>query len=237
VAGIDDRREHRDGDGMLTRRLHALRSAPADGGMTLIELMVGMGLMTIIGAMGVNFIVSATSQASRTLDASFATANGRTAMTTVVSELRLADTPTAQAGYPTGRFQTMTAGSIVFYANLATTARAGSASRNPPAMVSISATGGKLVQKVYWPKSTTVPADYTTNYATTPSSTNVLLNTLGNTDVFTYCTTATDPATTCTPTTVGESVASVGIKLVMPGLNGETTQTLQSTVAITGAVS
>jgi Tfp pilus assembly protein PilW len=222
---------------MLTRRLQALRAAPRDAGVTLTELMVGMGLMTIIGIMGVNFVVSASSQTSRTLDASFATANGRTAMSTIVSELRLADTPTAQAGYPTGRFQTMAPGSIVFYANLATTARTGSATRNPPAMVSISATGGKLVQKLYWPKSATIPSDYTTNYATTPSSTNVLLNTLGNVDVFTYCTTATDPATTCTSTTVGESVASVGIKLVMPGLTGETTQTLQSTVAITGAVS
>jgi hypothetical protein len=108
-------------------------------------------------------------------------------------------------------------------------------------MVSISATGGKLVQKLYWPKSATIPADYTTNYATTPSSTSVLLATLGNTDIFTYCTSETDPATTCTtPTagsTAGETVASVAIKLVMPGLNGETSQTLQSTVAITGAVS
>jgi hypothetical protein len=193
--------------------------------------------MSIVGAMATTFFIGMNKQTSVTGDAGFATANGRTAMTTIAAELRLADTPTAQAGYPTGRFATTTAATTTFYANLSTAARTGSASRTAPAKVVISATGGQLVQYVYWPKSATVPTDYTTNYTTTPSSTTVLVTNLTNTDVFTYCTTATDPEVSCTATTDGGSVASVGIKLVIGGRRGEATQTLQSTIAITGAVS
>jgi hypothetical protein len=198
---------------------------------------VGMSLMTIVGAVGLSFFLGMNSASSRTTNASFTTASARVAMSSIAGALRLADTPTAQAGYPTGRFETVTASSIVFYSNLSSATRTGATSRSAPAKIAISVISGQLVEKIYWPKSPTIPATYSTNYNATPTTTTVLVDKLGNTSVFTYCTAATDPAVSCTATSSGDSVASVGITLVLPGLNGETSQTLQSTVAVTGAVS
>ena len=79
--------------------------------------------------------------------------------------------------------------------------------------------------------------------STTPTSTVTLLRSVANpvltpaVPVFTYCTTATDPATTCTAATNANSVAAVGIELVVAGKNGTTMQRVRSLVAITGAVS
>jgi Tfp pilus assembly protein PilW len=207
----------------------------SDRGATLVELLVGMGLMTIIGGLSVSFFVSASRQSSRTADATLATAQGRVAMTGITAALQLADSPTDQAGYPTARFQTITAATLVFYSNTNAN-RSGSTSRSAPAKISLAATGGKLVEKLYLPVAA-FPTDYTTNYSSTPTSTRILVNKLANTDVFTYCTAATDPATTCTAATDPATISTVGVKLVLPGLAGQTMQTLQSTVAITGAVS
>jgi type II secretory pathway pseudopilin PulG len=231
---------------MLTRRWRELRTQPRDAGMTLTELLVGMGLMTIIGGMCVSFFAAMLTQTSRTTDASFTTANARTAMRTITTALQLADTPTSQPGYSTDRFVTITATSVTFYSNVTDNRPApasGSAppNRTAPAEVVVQVTGGELLESTYEPVTPTsacpAPGGYQANYSCSHVSTVVLLSKLGNSDVFTYCTDATDPSVSCTPATTGASVAAVGVKLVIPGLSGETAQTMQSTVSITGALS
>ncbi len=217
---------------MLTA-LRAVRRS--DSGMTLIELLVGAGLMVIIGGMSAMFFVSAGRQTNRTANESFATAQARVAITAVTTALQVADTPTNQAGYAIGRFATTTPSTLVFYTNTNAN-RVGSDARSAPTMISFAAAGGQLVEQVYAPIAP-YPSDYTTNYPATPTTSRVIVSKLGNTDVFTYCTGQTDPASSCTAATDPTTIASVGVKLVLTGLPGETAQTLQSTIAITGAVS
>jgi type II secretory pathway pseudopilin PulG len=206
--------------------------------MSLTELLVSMTLMIIVGTIAVSFFVSSSKSASRASDASLATAQARTAMGAVTTLIRLADTPTAQAGFSTNRFENgFTAAQVTFYSN-ANNNRPGSGSRGAPDKVVLTATSTQLIEKLYPPKSATVPADYTQNYNSTPATTRVLVDGLGSTSVFTYCA-VYDPVTTAcaTPATTGATVAGVTVTLTVTGLRGDTTQTLTSTVGVTGALS
>lgn len=206
-----------------------------DVGTTLVEIMVVMTLMTVIGAMVTGFFVGANRATSRAADDSTTTANSRAVMTAITAMLRLADSPTTQAGFPTGRFATFTASSVVFYSNVNAN-RSGSSMRSAPTKVSLTAAGTKLTEKLYAPINP-YPTDYTTNYPSTPSSSRVLLANLGNTNLFSYCTAVYDAAGNCTAATTAGSIASVTVTLTLTGLPGETTQVVTSTVGVTGALS
>lgn len=208
----------------------------ADAGVTLIETLVVTALMTVVGAMATAFFVGSNRATTAAMDTSTTTANGRTTMSALTQALRLADSPTQQAGYPTARFTTVSASSVVFYSNV-NSDRTGSTSRSAPTKVSFTASGTKLTELLYAPL-TPYPSDYTTNYPSTPTTTKVLLNNLGSTNVFSYCSATIDVTTgACTATTAGGSVASVTVNLTLTGLPGEATQSLTSTVGITGALS
>jgi type II secretory pathway pseudopilin PulG len=228
-----------------------LTAKPADdAGMTLAELLVGMGLLLIVATLTTTFFVGQSKQTGRTIDASFATAGGRTTLTQIASALRLADTPTAEPGYPTGRFLTASPTQLVFFSNIAPN-RSGSSERTPPTKIDIHISGSSLVEQDYAPIHvyTTYPQNYdstyTANYPTTPTVTNVLLSSLTNTSsVFTFCapptTSSTCPAlpTDAHGAVVAASlgdVAAVTTTLVLPDPAGKNPQTFQTTVSITGA--
>lgn len=220
---------------MLSRARRSTTVLNRDAGVSLLELMVSIGLMAVAGAMAIPFFVTGTKLTSTTSDASIATANVRAVLSSVVGLLQLADTPSANAGYSTDRFQTITPSSVSFYTN-ANGNRSGSTSRSAPLKVVLTASGVKLTQYLYRPISPN-PTDYTTNYPTTPTSTVVLLSNLGGTSVFTYCSALVDTNGNCVPATTGGSVAYVTVTFVVTGFPGEKPQTLTSTVGVTGATS
>jgi Tfp pilus assembly protein PilW len=216
------------------RRLRARRAG--DEGITMMELVVAMSLMSIVGAMALTFFVGSTRATTRTSDDSTTTANGRTTLAIMAQALRLADTPTANAGYATARFTTITANSVVFYSNI-NADRTGSTSRSAPTKVAFTASGTALTEQT-WAPLTQYPSSYTTNYAATPTSSTVLLTDLAATSVFSYYTSTLNATTgTFTTATTTTSVASVAMSLTLTGLTGEANQTVTSTVGITGAFS
>jgi Tfp pilus assembly protein FimT len=223
---------------VLRRRWRELRQAPTDAGVSLVELLVSMGLMTLVGGLALTYFVSSGTTTSRTTDTSFAAAQARTAMSAVTTLLRLADSPTSQAGYSASRFENgFTAAQATFYSNVNNNRATQTTVRGAPAKVVLTATGAQLIEKLYNPLSSTVPADYTTNYSATPTSTRVLANDLANTSVFSYCAVLDTAASTClTPATTGDTVAAVTVVLTISGKRG-TTQILGSTIGITGALS
>jgi hypothetical protein len=216
--------------------------------MTLAELLVGMGLLLTVATLTTLYFVSQNTQTTRTLNASFATSGARTALTTIATELRLADTPTAEPGYPTGRFVTASPTQVVFYSNVSVN-RTSSTVRTPPTKIDIHVSGTKLIEQDYRPLHayTTYPTNYDStynlatdgNYPNTPSVTTVLVPRLSNTStVFTYCASPTASAAcpAITATDLG-TVASVGVLLTVLDQTGNNPQSLQTTVAITGAFS
>lgn len=206
----------------------------SDSGITLVELAVVMGLMLVVGLMSMTFFVNGNRVTNAASDLSYTTGSARAALSSITSTIRLADTPTSSAGYSTARFTTIAPNNVVFYSNTDDN-RTGSLSRSAPAKISFLASGTKLTEYVYQPL-TPFPADYTTNYPSTPTTTTVLVDNLANTSVFTY--NAIDPNTGgFTTATTGTSVASVTVTLVLNGLRGEASQTLTSTAGITGALS
>jgi type II secretory pathway pseudopilin PulG len=222
---------------MLSRRLRELREMGTDSGVSLTELLVAMGLMTTVGAMALAYFVSSSASSSRTTNETLTATQLRTAMSAVTTLFRLADTPTAQAGFPTNRFDQITAAQVTFYSNVNNN-RVASAARTAPAKIVLTATSTQLIEKYFLPLAATVPADYTQNYGATASSTRVLVDSLSNTSAFTYCAVLNPDARTCkTPATTGDTVAAVTVSLKSTGLRGESPQYLTSTIGITGALS
>jgi type II secretory pathway component PulJ len=219
----------------VRRRLTLRGRRQVDAGITLMELMVTMSLMSVIGAMSVAFFVGSNRATSATADSSTTTANARTVMSSITQLIALADSPTTQAGYATGRFETITSSTLTFYSNTDAN-RGGSAARTAPTKVTLLATGTNLTEKLYAPI-TSYPTDYTTNYSSTPASIRVLLTNLGGTNLFTYCSAVLDASGNCVAATVGTAVASVAVTFVLTGKPGQSSQTLTSTVSITGALS
>ena len=172
-------------------------------------------------------------------------------MNQVATVLRLADTPTARPGYSTSRFlyptnpttgkpaTQLSPTEIVFFANISSSDRSGTAVRTPPTMFDIKLASGVLTEYQYAPSSTSYGTsyDWTTNYPSSPTTTTVLLSNVSNTNVFTYCSAATDQSRSCTAATTPDAVALVQVTLTVTALRGNAAQTVQSAVAITGAVS
>ncbi len=222
---------------MLTRLRDEARRRRAllgdEAGLTLAELIVTMSLMSIVGAMSLFFVVDMNQQADRTRVASVSVSDSRTALAAFTQAVQFADSPTAQPGSATGRFESIAANKIVFYSNGVN--RSGAAVRTAPNKVVFSMTGGSFVQEVYAPKVAT-PADYTTNYNTTPTVRRTLIATVRSTSAFTFCSSAADAAGNCVTTTSPTAVAAVGLSLVVPGPSGQPDQSYSATATITGAL-
>ncbi|WP_375488674.1 type II secretion system protein J [uncultured Jatrophihabitans sp.] len=204
-----------------------------DAGMTLVEVIVGMTLLSVVGAVAVSFFIGTEAQANRVTEQSLVGATARTAVAQVTKLLQVADTPTASPGDATNRFVNMTATDVTFYANIAATNRSGTALRGAPTKVDIQLTNGTLFQYLYAPQGSIAPA----TYPTTATSKTALVSGVTNSTVFTYCSDATDPSSSCTVTTNAASVSLVQITLTVQGARGTNAQVVQSGVAITGAVS
>lgn len=194
----------------------------SDAGVTLIELVVGMTLMSIVGAIALNFFLGTTTQSNRVAEQSLVGASARAAMTQIAQTLQVADSPTA-AGSSVGRFVTITPTDLAFYSNISASSRAATASRTVPSEVEFTLTNGTLWESI-------TPA------GTNQPSKNVLVSGVSNTAVFSYCSDATDPSVSCTTTANAASVAMVQVTITVQGLRGTTPQTVQSGIAIDGGV-
>jgi type II secretory pathway component PulJ len=103
---------------MSARLIGRLRErAAGDAGMTLTELLVAMGLSTIIGAMTVTMFVQMASSTNATTDRTISSASVRNAVQAWTGYLRVADGTTA--GSRTNRVEWLGPNDILFYADLA----------------------------------------------------------------------------------------------------------------------
>lgn len=195
-----------------------------DAGVTLIELVVSMTLMTLVGAMSLTFFVGSSRSTERTTADSQNVAQARFALSTVIDLLRLADSPTSPGG--TDRFVSVSATGVTFYSN-DNGNRSGTGPRTAPEKVLLDLTGNRLVEKDYAP---TTPGGATSTYPSTATATRILVTALATGSAFAY----TDDQ--ANPTTSPASVAAVTVTLVVPAVPGGESQTLVSTAAITGAL-
>jgi hypothetical protein len=141
------------------RRRQMMRRDRADLGVSLIELVVAMGLMTVIGAMTLAFFISMNTADSRTVDANISTAGARNALETWTRLLTVADS-SQTAALGTGRFQQITPTTAIFYANMNSNRASTSAARTAPTKVFLSLEGGQLVERDYAPLSSIAPSTY-----------------------------------------------------------------------------
>lgn len=147
---------------MLTRRTHHHRPAPrvgADAGVTLIELMVGMVLAMIVGALTLSFFLTMDRASNDTVDSNVTTASARNVIEAWTRLLSLADSPQT-AGDSAGRFEQITPTSVVFYANMNNNRSSTSGVRTAPTKVSLSLENGDLVERDYAPQSQLAPSTY-----------------------------------------------------------------------------
>lgn len=100
---------------MLTARLRRLRAD--DRGVSLTELMVAMGITTIIGTVAVFFFVGASRTGYKTVLTNQNTGDARVTLDSWTAMLRVAGW--LDTGAQTDRFEEITPTKIVFYANLA----------------------------------------------------------------------------------------------------------------------
>lgn len=145
----------------MLSRVRSMPAAHRDAGYSLIELLVGMGLLMIVGGLATVFFVTSSTQAGRAADQAADNSDARSALDTIADELRLADTPTARAGDSTSRFEVITATRVMFYANVDPTSRSSSFGRTPPSLIELVLTDNRIIERVYAP---------TVKYATAPSS-------------------------------------------------------------------
>ena len=124
-----------------------------DDGVTLVELVVGMVLMTIVGAAALSFFVGTTHADSATQDRTIATSQARNALSSWTELLRVADS-SSNAGTNQDRFEKIGPTDAIFYADLATrnsAANPASNDTNAPTKIWLSLSGGKLIEKRYHP--------------------------------------------------------------------------------------
>jgi Tfp pilus assembly protein PilV len=153
---------------MLTPGAHHRRRwqvAAPDAGVSLIELVVAMTLMTVVGTLTLTFFITMNSADRKTVDANIATASARNALESWTRLLSLADSKQG-AGSGAGRFEQITPTGAVFYANVNNRATATSA-RTAPTKIFLSleaaanaADGQQLVERDYAPISSVAPSTY-----------------------------------------------------------------------------
>lgn len=131
---------------LLARRRRRSRTTD-DAGVTLIEVVVAMGLSTILGTAALLFFTAANDSAASSLDRSVSSAQARTALQSWTSYLRVSDGPAA--GNPSHRFEWITPTSTLFYADLGN--RSGATVAGAPRMVWLryDATTSQLVEEQF----------------------------------------------------------------------------------------
>jgi hypothetical protein len=136
-----------------------------ESGVSLVELVVAMTLMTVIGGMTLTFFVSADAADTRTIDGNVSTAGARNVLESWSRLLSLADSP--QTAGASGRFQQITPTSAIFYANVNTNRATSSGARTAPTKVFLSLESGQLIERSYAPNSATAPSTYPSSPTTT----------------------------------------------------------------------
>lgn len=101
---------------MILSRMRRRLQIRRDAGVTLAELVVTMGLSTLIGAMTLSLFLSISSSATATTDRTVNSAAARTAIQAWTAYLRVADGPTA--GVRASRIEWLTKSDMLFYADL-----------------------------------------------------------------------------------------------------------------------
>jgi hypothetical protein len=153
------------------RHMRIRHHAGDDKGVSLIELVVSMVLMTVIGTMTLTFFVSMNSADTKTVDTNIGTGGARTVLEAWTRMLTLADSPTS-AGISSGRFQQITPTTAIFYSNMNVNRATSTGVRTAPMKVFLSLENGQLVERDYAPLSSTAPS----SYPGSPTRTRYLLN-------------------------------------------------------------
>ena len=100
---------------LILERLRAARRT-GDRGVTLTELIVAMGLFTLIGAMSLGLFLSINSSSASTVDRTFSSASARNGIQAWTAYLRVADGITA--GVKTNRIEWLAGNDMLFYADI-----------------------------------------------------------------------------------------------------------------------
>jgi hypothetical protein len=132
----------------MLNRLHRIRHENADAGITLMELIVSMALMTICGTMTLFFFTGMNTASNTTVDANVATAKARTTLQEWTTLLNLADS-SSSAGSGTNRFVEITPTSATFYSNVDLNRSTSGSARTAPQKVELSLENSQLVERDY----------------------------------------------------------------------------------------
>jgi type II secretory pathway pseudopilin PulG len=141
---------------LLRRRLR--RATGDDRGITLVELMVAMGLSTILGAITLTVFVSANNSVNATADGLVGSASARNVLQSWASLIQTADaapvtssgvaTTTCPTGTTSHRFEWLTGTETLFYSDVAN--RSGSSiSCTPPTLIWLGLRAGVLYEVHY----------------------------------------------------------------------------------------
>ncbi len=215
-----------------------------DAGTSLAEIVVAMGITTVVGAIALSFFVWTGRATSNAAENSFTTGGARLAVSAMSSTLRLADSPTSQPGATDFRIiGPLSHSTVAFFANDDAN-RAGSAARTLPTRVVYTVTNGTVTEARYAPLAGAVaqPTTWTSNYPTTPTTTRILLAGVKSVvfDYDTYSTTTglltrvTDANLAGTTTAL---VASVTITVTSVATGVRAPQVFTATAVLTGTTS
>jgi type II secretory pathway pseudopilin PulG len=135
------------------------RLANSEAGVTLVELLVTLGLASIVGAMTLALFTSANASVSATTDRLVGSAGARNVLQSWQALIQTADSAPAtnSSGAATGtcpigstahRFEWLTSTEIAFYADVANRS-ASSTNCTPPTLIWLGLRSGQLMEGVY----------------------------------------------------------------------------------------
>lgn len=130
---------------MLTQLRSRLASTTGDSGISLSELLVTMGLMTIAGSMATAFLVTSSKASNMTLERGYNVSQARLTLDSWTNLLKVTDSIYAP-GSKKGQFVRITPTEIKFYASLNNRDNAGFGT---PTLVDLSLENGELVERHY----------------------------------------------------------------------------------------
>lgn len=155
----------------LRHRLDQARSTGSDAGITLVELLVTMVLMTIVSGLALSWLIGENTTDTKTQNSSFAAGDARTVLQAWPALLQVADSPwygqtslpasgsptpsptaTLDPGTDTGRFLAISGNSITFNADIAnapaSTCSDACPRSKPTSQVTLALTNGALTQTI-----------------------------------------------------------------------------------------
>jgi type II secretory pathway pseudopilin PulG len=116
-----------------------------DSGVTLVELLVGMTLSVIIGAMTLTLFVNASNATNANTDKAINVAQARNVLQSWTSYLAVADGPSY--GTTSHRFEWLTANDVLFYADLGN--RTATDAVGAPTVVWLRLTNQRLIEEQF----------------------------------------------------------------------------------------